>query len=82
LASLRAYNLLDAENIREIAPDNAPHAFVQPDDYLIYYTETGNAGGAAIDVDEAGGVRYIPLNDPRVWDRGRVIRIGLGWAFR
>ncbi len=79
--SLRAFNLLDALNIRELAPDNSPHAFMAPDDYVIYYTETGEAGGAAIDVDQAGGARFIPLDDPRVWARGRVIRIGLGWAF-
>ena len=35
----------------------------------------------AIDVNEAGGTRFIPLDDPRVWDRGRVIRVGLGWSF-
>jgi outer membrane receptor for ferrienterochelin and colicin len=81
MLSLRGFNVLDAENIRELAPDNTPHAFVKPEDYVIYYTETGQAGGAAIDVDEAGGVRYIPLNDPRVWGRGRVIRFGVGWAF-
>ena len=79
--SLRAFNLLDAANIRDIAPDNTPHAFVTQDDYVIYYTETGQAGGAAIDVNEAGGTRFIPLDDPRVWDRGRVIRVGLGWSF-
>ncbi len=81
VAFLRAYNLLDSENIRELAPDNTPHAFVSEDDYVIYYTETGQAGGAAIDVDESGGARFIPLDDPRVWERGRVIRFGMSWAF-
>ncbi len=79
--SLRAYNLLDSQDIRELAPDNSPHAFVGPEDYVIYYTETGQAGGAAIDATEAGGTQFIPLDDPRVWERGRVIRFGVGWAF-
>ena len=50
-------------------------------DPYIYYTETGQLGGAAIDIDAQGGTRFVRLDDPRVWERGRVVRVRLGWSF-
>jgi outer membrane receptor protein involved in Fe transport len=78
--SVRGFNIFDARDIAELAPDVSPHAYVDEDDYVIYYTETGRAGGAAIDVDDEGGTLFVPLHDPRVWQRGRVVRIGVQWS--
>jgi hypothetical protein len=78
--SLRAFNLFDTRDIADLTPDISPHPFVDESDYLIYYTETGQAGGAAIQVDASGGQRFAPLDDPRVWQRGRVIRVSIGWG--
>ena len=76
--------MLDASNIRDLSPTNWP---TPPQasfyDYDVFYTETGRAGGAYLgeDLDEDGVQDWVPLNDPRVFDEGRNIRVGIGIMF-
>ncbi len=81
---LRANNLLDATNIQVLSPGEFP----QPpqagaNDYQVFYTETGRAGGAYLGTDEnEDGIQdWVPLNDPRVFAEGRNIRLGLSVKF-
>jgi outer membrane receptor for ferrienterochelin and colicin len=81
---LQGMNLLNAKNIRALQPNNWPYApYGSQDDYVIYYTETGRAGGAynAGDVNGDGLDDYFPVNDPRVWYEGTAVRMGLGIQF-
>jgi outer membrane receptor protein involved in Fe transport len=81
---MQAMNLLDAKNIRDLQPNNWPPApYGNTEDYVIYYTETGRAGGAynAGDVNGDGQDDYFPVNDPRVWDEGTSVRMGIGIQF-
>lgn len=81
---VRADNVLDARNVAVLDPFNWPLApGLDLDDYTIYYTETGNAGGAykGEDIDGDGREDWVPLNDPRVFDEGRSIRMGLSMSF-
>jgi hypothetical protein len=81
---LQGMNLLDAKNISELNPTNWPIApYATSDDYTIYYTETGRAGGAynAGDVNGDGIDDYYPVNDPRVWQEGALVRMGIGFRF-
>ena len=81
---LRGQNVLDARNITEISPPNSP---TPPgsigDDYRIYYTETGLAGGAFLgeDVDGDGIGDWVPLQDPRVFGEPRSVRVGMQLNF-
>jgi len=76
-----ARNLLDARNITSLAPGNWPAPPVQSA-YVIYYTETGRAGGAYLADRNGDGVdEFIPLNDPRVFGDPRTIRVGVGFQF-
>ena len=56
---------------------------VQGNDYVIYYTETGRAGGAYLDEDVTGdGIEdFVPLNDPRVFGDPRNVRVGVSFSF-
>jgi outer membrane receptor for ferrienterochelin and colicin len=76
-------NLLDAENISDLQPSLWPDNQVNPTSYRVYYTETGRAGGAFLtqDLDGDGNEDWFAVNDPRVFQQGRVIRIGLGVQF-
>jgi outer membrane receptor protein involved in Fe transport len=81
---VRGNNVLDAQNISDIDPGhfpNPPQAGF--DDYRIYYTETGRAGGAYLgdDLNEDGIQDWVALNDPRVFGEGRNIRVGVGVKF-
>jgi outer membrane receptor protein involved in Fe transport len=83
-----ARNLLDCVNIVDPAPNTAGafNPFINltnnADDYLIYYTETGRAGGAYLqDVDGDGVPDWVPVNDPRVFEEGRAVRMGVSVAF-
>lgn len=76
-------NLLDAENISTLDPDIWPYGAVNPQSYVVYYTETGKAGGAFLTQDRDGDGRedWYPVHDPRVFAQGRTIRVGLGVQF-
>jgi outer membrane receptor for ferrienterochelin and colicin len=80
---LQGTNLLDAENITELQPSLWPNNGVNSNSYTVYYTETGRAGGAFLtqDMDGDGREDWYPVNDPRVFQQGRVIRVGLGVQF-
>ncbi|HYJ33379.1 MAG TPA: TonB-dependent receptor [Candidatus Binatia bacterium] len=80
---LQGSNLLDAKNISDLQPSLWPDNQVNPTSYRVYYTETGRAGGAFLTADQTGdGVEdWYPVNDPRVYQQGRVIRVGLGVQF-
>jgi len=78
---LDARNVLDARNINYLNPANWPPPPVT-DAYMIYYTETGRAGGAYLADHNADGIEeFIPLNDPRVFASPRTIRVGMGFEF-
>ncbi len=81
---MQGMNLLDAKNISLLQPSNWPPApYGTTQDYVIYYAETGRAGGAynAGDVNGDGIDDYFPVNDPRVWREGALIRMGIGIRF-
>jgi outer membrane receptor for ferrienterochelin and colicin len=80
---LQGSNLLDAENISDLQPSLWPDNQVNPTSYRVYYTETGRAGGAFLtqDLDGDGREDWFAVNDPRVFQQGRVIRVGLGVQF-
>jgi outer membrane receptor for ferrienterochelin and colicin len=81
---LQGTNLLDAKGISELQPSLWPNNNqVNASSYVVYYTETGRAGGAILTADQDGDGRedWVPVNDPRVFQQGRVIRVGLGVEF-
>jgi outer membrane receptor for ferrienterochelin and colicin len=80
---LQGSNLLDANNISNLEPRLWPDNQLSPTSYRVYYTETGRAGGAFLTLDRNGdGIEdWFPVNDPRVYEQGRVIRVGLGVQF-
>lgn len=81
---MQSRNVLDAKNITSLAPGNGvAGAALRGNDYVIYYTETGRAGGAYLGKDVTGdGIEdFVPLNDPRVFGDPRSIRIGLSFSF-
>jgi outer membrane receptor for ferrienterochelin and colicin len=80
---LQGTNLLDARNISELQPSLWPDNAVNSHSYNVYYTETGRAGGAFLTADQNGDGRedWIAVDDPRVFQPGRVIRMGLGVEF-
>jgi len=76
-----ARNILDAKNINRLSFDTFPNPFVNQvgNDYEIYYTETGRAGGAYLmDTNGDGVDDWVPVKDPRVWQEGRSVRVGIG----
>jgi outer membrane receptor for ferrienterochelin and colicin len=80
---LQGTNLLDANNISDLQPSLWPDNQIGGSPYRIYYSETGRAGGAFLTLDQDGdGMEdWYPVNDPRVFQAGRVIRVGLGVQF-
>jgi outer membrane receptor for ferrienterochelin and colicin len=81
---LRGNNLLDTKNIADLEPDNWPNPpSTNNNDYRAFYTETGRTGGAYLgdDVNRDGVEDWIPVNDPRVLQEGRSLRVGLGMKF-
>ncbi|MBI5837224.1 MAG: TonB-dependent receptor [Candidatus Eisenbacteria bacterium] len=83
-----ARNVLDAVNIANIAQSTYPNPFVGFNEnanlnpYDVYFTETGKAGGAFLyDPFRTGHPTWFPLNDPRVFEEGRYIRVGIGVSF-
>lgn len=79
-----ARNVLDSRNLSQLSFGSFPDPYVNQvgDEYLIYYTETGRAGGAYLkDTNGDGKEDWVPLKDPRVWQAGRSIRVGVGITF-
>ncbi len=76
-------NLLDAKNITDLQPSLWPDNQVNSHSYIVYYTETGRAGGAFLtqDLNGDGQDDWFTVNDPRVFQQGRVIRVGVGVQF-
>ena len=77
---VRGNNVLDTRNISRLGSLDwpAPPGTIG-NDYEIFYTETGRAGGAFLgdDVNEDGIRDWVPVNDPRVFSEGRSIRVGV-----
>ena len=80
-----ARNVLDASNIAEPSWNDGFNPNVNlsgGDDYIVYYSETGRAGGAYLkDVDGDHSLDWVPLHDPRVMAEGRSVRLGLSLRF-
>ncbi len=69
-------NLLDRRNIATFDPSDFPS---NTGLHAEYYTEEGQLGGAynLHEVNASSEDRYIPLNDPRVFDPGRALKMGI-----
>jgi len=80
---LQGTNLIDTRNISLLQPSLWPDNGVNSHSYDVYYTETGKAGGAFLSADRNGDGQedWVLVNDPRVFQQGRVIRMGLGLQF-
>jgi outer membrane receptor for ferrienterochelin and colicin len=79
-----ARNVLGVQNLSSIDQNTFPNPFLNTAgrDYLIYYTETGRAGGAYLkDTNGDGEADWVPVNDPRVFQEGRNVRMGLSVTF-
>jgi outer membrane receptor protein involved in Fe transport len=80
-----ARNVLDARNIAGLSWGDGFNPNVNlagADDYAIYYTETGRAGGAYLqDTNGDQALDWVPLHDPRVFEEGRNVRLGLAMSF-
>ncbi len=79
-----ARNVLNAKNIASITQGSYPNPYVNAagDDYTIYYTETGRAGGAYLqDVNGDNILDWVPVRDPRVFEEGRAVRMGISVTF-
>jgi outer membrane receptor for ferrienterochelin and colicin len=81
---LQSRNVLDSKNITDLEPtNNFTGPALRGNDYTIYYTETGRAGGAYLGDDQNGdGIEdFVPLNDPRVFGDPRAVRVGVSFSF-
>jgi outer membrane receptor for ferrienterochelin and colicin len=81
---LQSRNVLDSKNITDLEPfNNFTGPALRGNDYTIYYTETGRAGGAYLGDDTNGdGIEdFVPLNDPRVFGDPRAVRVGVSFSF-
>ncbi len=83
-----ARNLLDSKNIIGIAQSTAPNPYVGFNEnanlnpYDVYFNETGLAGGAFLyDPFRTGHPDWVPVHDPRVFEEGRYVRMGVGITF-
>ncbi len=63
-----ALNVFDKRNILRLGTYGAE-----------YYTMTGELGGAYVETDAEGREHLEPLNDPSVYQEGRLIRIGVAF---
>lgn len=80
----RGNNVLDTRNLNSLEPSNWPNPpGTNSNDYRVFYTETGRAGGAYLGDDVNGDATedWIPVNDPRVFTEGRNLRLGVGVKF-
>jgi outer membrane receptor protein involved in Fe transport len=79
-----ARNVLDVRNINTLTPGTFPNPYINTagNDYQIYYTETGRAGGAYLNDENGDGqLDWVPVNDPRVFQEGRNVRMGISVVF-
>ena len=79
-----ARNVLNQLNIQNLSLGSFPNPYVDTvgNDYVVYYTETGRAGGAYLkDTNGDGFPDWVPLQDPRVYGEGRNVRVGLSVTF-
>jgi hypothetical protein len=79
-----ARNVLDSKNIENLGGFNAVNPYVDGagNDYLIYFTETGRAGGAYLqDMNGDNLLDWVPVRDPRVYEEGRSVRLGASVTF-
>ncbi|HTO89780.1 MAG TPA: TonB-dependent receptor [Candidatus Sulfotelmatobacter sp.] len=80
-----ARNVLNATTILSLTQNSFPNNNVDRaggSDYLIYYTETGRAGGAYLqDINGDNVDDWVPVHDPRVFDEGRNVRLGVSVSF-
>ena len=80
-----ARNVLDMRNIAALSWSDGfnPNVNISgSDDYTVYYSETGRAGGAYLqDVNGDQVLDWVPLHDPRVFEEGRSMRVGLALRF-
>jgi outer membrane receptor protein involved in Fe transport len=81
-----ARNVLNAKNIQTVSANGTgfpnPYINTAGDDYLIYYTQTGLAGGAyQQDINGDNILDWVPVNDPRVFEEGRNVRLGVSVTF-
>jgi outer membrane receptor protein involved in Fe transport len=78
-----ARNVLDAKNIQQISTGGrSPFVNTAGDDYTIYYTETGRTGGAYLqDTNGDSILDWVPVHDPRVFEEGRNVRMGISVTF-
>jgi outer membrane receptor protein involved in Fe transport len=79
-----ARNIMNATNLATLSFNAFPNQNVNRsgDDYTIYYTQTGRAGGAYLqDINGDGLDDWVPLNDPRVFEEGRNVRLGVSITF-
>ncbi len=81
-----ARNVLGVRNIDDLEPDNRFNPYINQTqgtgDYRIFYTETGRAGGAYLrDINGDGINDWVPVNDPRVFQEGRNVRMGISITF-
>ena len=77
-----ARNVLNAKNIASLTQNLFPNPYVNANDYSVYYTETGRAGGAYLrDTNGDGSDDWVAVNDPRVFGEGRNVRVGVGVMF-
>ena len=77
-------NVLDSKSIENLGGFNFVNPYVDGagNDYLIYYTETGRAGGAYLqDVNGDNLLDWVPVRDPRVYEEGRSVRLGASVIF-
>jgi hypothetical protein len=78
-----ARNVMDTKNIQNPStPGRSPFVNTAGDDYTIYFTETGRSGGAYLqDINGDNILDWVPLNDPRVYEEGRNVRLGISVTF-
>lgn len=78
-----ARNVLDATNIQNLSPGRrSPFVNTAGDDYTIYFTETGRTGGSYLqDINGDNILDWVPTHDPRVFEEGRNVRMGLSVTF-
>ena len=79
-----ARNVLNSKNIASLTTGGFPNPYVNGagDDYTIYYTETGRAGGAYLqDVNGDNILDWVGVRDPRVFEEGRSVRLGASITF-